>query len=88
MVCCNESCGICTAPDGGCTKQLCPPPDGGACATDADCRLEADYCTGCDCRALGPKQTIPACPGPGVSCLRDPCGGRKARCVDRRCAVE
>ncbi|KAL7561111.1 hypothetical protein ACA910_009169 [Epithemia clementina (nom. ined.)] len=25
-LCCNESCGICTEPGGGCTKQICLPP--------------------------------------------------------------
>ena len=28
QICCNESCGICTAPDGFCTKQLCGEPGG------------------------------------------------------------
>jgi hypothetical protein len=28
-VCCNESCGICTAPDGACTQQFCEPLDAG-----------------------------------------------------------
>jgi hypothetical protein len=86
MVCCNDSCGICTPPNGGCTKQLCVPP-AGACARDADCRLEADYCTGCDCRALATNQKLPACPGPGVACLIDPCDSKKAQCVNGACAV-
>jgi hypothetical protein len=90
MVCCNDSCGICTAPNVGCTKQLCVPPSGaGACMTDADCRLEADYCTGCDCRALATGQSLPPCSGPGVRCIADPCsGGRRARCVNGTCAVQ
>ena len=29
MVCCNPSCGICTPPGGGCTKQYCASVDGG-----------------------------------------------------------
>jgi hypothetical protein len=28
QVCCNESCSICTPPDGFCTKQLCGEPGG------------------------------------------------------------
>jgi hypothetical protein len=88
MVCCNDSCGICTPPNGGCTKQICLPP-AGACTRDADCRLEADYCTGCDCRALAAGEKLPPCPGPGVACLRDPCsGGVKAVCVNGQCAVQ
>jgi hypothetical protein len=87
-VCCNASCGICTAPGAGCTKQLCvPPAGGGACTTDADCRVEADYCTGCDCRPLASAQTVPPCAGPGVRCFADPCMGKSARCVSGLCAV-
>jgi hypothetical protein len=88
-VCCNESCGICTPPGGGCTKQLCPKdPAPAPCNTDADCKLEADYCTGCDCRALNVKQSLPACPGPGVACLLDPCFDKTARCVNGGCVAQ
>lgn len=51
-------------------------PDNAECTTDGDCRLEADYCTGCDCPALAPGEKIPACPGPGVQCFADPCFSR------------
>jgi hypothetical protein len=89
QVCCNESCGICTAPGGGCTKQLCPKdPAPAPCNTDGDCKVEADYCTGCDCRALGAKQSLPACPGPGVACLIDPCFNKTARCVNGGCVAQ
>jgi hypothetical protein len=88
-VCCNDSCGICTPPGGGCTKQLCPKdPVPVACSTDSDCKVEADYCTGCDCRALGVKQSLPACPGPGVACLVDPCLNKTARCVNGGCVAQ
>ena len=80
------SCGTCTAPNGGCTKQICAPP-AGACARDADCRLEADYCTGCDCRALATSQKCPSARGPAWRCLVDPCGSKKAQCVNGACAV-
>jgi hypothetical protein len=87
--CCNSSCGICAGPNEGCTKQICvPPADVGACMTDADCRAEADYCTGCDCRALAKGQSVPPCSGPGVRCLRDPCTGAKAACVNGACVVQ
>jgi hypothetical protein len=86
MVCCNPSCGICTPPTGGCTKQICIPP-AGACARDADCRVEADYCTGCDCRALATGEQLPVCPGPGVRCLVDPCAQKKAQCLSGQCVV-
>jgi hypothetical protein len=89
MVCCNASCGICTPPNGGCTKQICvPPAGGGACTSDADCRLEADYCTGCNCRALAAGQTLPACTGPGVRCLLDPCDLSTARCTNGTCTIQ
>jgi hypothetical protein len=87
MVCCNPSCGICTPPNGACTQQICNPPSGGACKSDADCRLEADYCTGCDCRALAPTQKLPPCSGPGVACFVDPCLNKKAQCMNGQCAV-
>jgi hypothetical protein len=89
MVCCNSSCGTCTAPNGGCTQQFCaPPPNSGACTRDADCRVEADYCTGCDCAALATNQSLPPCAGPGVRCLVNPCGGKTARCVNGQCAAQ
>ncbi|MDX2024620.1 MAG: hypothetical protein SF187_30540 [Deltaproteobacteria bacterium] len=88
-VCCNQSCGICTAPGGVCTQQFCEPEPAndaaGVCKTDADCRATADYCTGCDCRALGPKQELPPCTGPGVRCLADPCMTKIAVCKAGRC---
>lgn len=86
--CCNSSCGVCVAPGGGCTLVLCDPPaGGGACTRDADCRLEADYCTGCDCRALATGQLLPPCSGPGVRCLLDPCGAATAACVNGYCVT-
>ena len=33
QVCCNASCSICTAPDRGCTKQLCMPKGGKPCGS-------------------------------------------------------
>jgi hypothetical protein len=88
-ICCNASCGICTAPGSGCTKQLCEPPAGGGpCKSDGDCRLEADYCTGCNCRPLASGQTLPPCAGPGVRCLLDPCGGATAACVNGYCVIQ
>jgi hypothetical protein len=87
--CCNSSCGICAGPNEGCTQQICvPPADAGACMTDADCRTEADYCTGCDCRALAKGQSLPPCSGPGVRCLRDPCSDKKAACVNGACVAQ
>jgi hypothetical protein len=96
-VCTTED-GVCHAPP-GCTMGVscpavcygtCRPADdvGGTCMRDADCRVEADYCTGCDCRALATGQRVPACPGPGVRCLVDPCGGKTAACVNGGCIVQ
>jgi len=89
MVCCNSSCGICAGPNDGCSKQICDPPAGGsACKTDADCRLEADYCTGCNCRSLGTGQSLPPCTGPGVRCLLDPCSDARAVCSNGYCTIQ
>ena len=57
------------------------------CKADADCVTFSDYCTGCDCRALGKAQAAPGCSGPGVRCLRDPCADATARCKGGICAV-
>jgi hypothetical protein len=92
-VCTTED-GVCLAPPGCTTAGGCPAVcygncrPGGACMTDADCRLEADYCTGCDCRALATGQMLAPCPGPGVRCLRDPCSDAKAACVNGSCVVQ
>jgi hypothetical protein len=59
----------------------------GACRSDADCRAFSDYCTGCDCRALSSCEQDPACPGPGVQCLVDPCWKEEAFCDAGRCAL-
>lgn len=58
------------------------------CKTDADCRLEDDYCTGCDCRALAEGESLPVCDGPGVKCFAQPCGGKTAACVGGQCVVK
>ncbi len=90
QVCCNASCGICTEPDGLCTTQVCDPPVPAAnadCKTDADCRLFADYCTGCDCRVLTKTAKDPTCAGPGVRCLADPCRNKTAACVAGKCTA-
>lgn len=80
-VCCNSSCGICTKPGGACIELFC------GCASDADCRLFSDYCTGCDCRALRTVEVDPVCEGPGVRCFADPCGGKTAVCEQGACVV-
>jgi hypothetical protein len=59
---------------------------GPTCQTAADCHLVDDYCTGCDCRAL-PKGVNPTCPGPGVQCMRAPCGGLVAACESGQCVA-
>jgi len=58
------------------------------CTTDADCRVEADYCTGCDCVALSSSESVPACDGPGVKCFADPCMTKTAACVDGQCVAK
>jgi hypothetical protein len=75
--------GVCAArvgtPGGG------KPGEAGRCEAAADCRLFADTCTGCDCRALASTDSDPACAGPGVRCFADPCLRKVARCEAGRC---
>ena len=68
---------------------VCVPqaPATNRCATDADCRLFSDYCTGCDCRALSTSQPNPTCSGPGVQCFADPCMNQVALCKAGACVV-
>lgn len=85
-VCCSEACGLCKQPGESCGREAClQPPE---CSKDNDCFVEADYCVGCDCVALGRDEDLAACPGPGVECFADPCVGRKAVCKNQRCIME
>ena len=77
-VCCNESCGICTPPDGFCTMQYCVSTNG--CQTDADCRTYSNYCDGCACDALTVNELDPVCLGAIVQCFADPCRNQIAVC--------
>ncbi len=70
--------------DHACIVKCAPTPE---CTVDADCRLFDDYCTGCDCRSLGSSTPNPTCAGPGVRCLREPCGGKTAACTAGKCVV-
>jgi hypothetical protein len=92
---------VCTTEDGVCNGcgagGFCPPvcygtcrlaAAGTGCNADSDCRLAADYCHGCDCRALGPGAKVPACNGPGVSCFADACLNKTARCVNGACVAQ
>jgi len=68
-----------------------PPPvtsGAGACTTDGDCRLVADYCTGCDCRVLAKGDPEPTCSGPGVKCFADPCMTKTAVCDAGKCTAK
>lgn len=58
------------------------------CKTDADCRLHADYCEGCNCLALGPRERPPMCEGEEVACLLWPCQGLAAVCDEGECVVD
>ncbi|HEY5948467.1 MAG TPA: hypothetical protein VIV40_23380 [Kofleriaceae bacterium] len=60
----------------------------GACATDGDCRLVADYCTACDCRVLAKGDPEPTCTGPGVKCMADPCMTKTAVCDAGKCTAK
>lgn len=85
-VCCDSACGICAQPGATCDRSAClQPPE---CSKDEHCNVAADYCVGCDCVALGPEEKLPACPGVGVECAKDPCDGKKAVCQNNRCVIE
>jgi len=60
----------------------------GYCNADSDCRLEDDYCTGCDCRALSRGESLPICSGPGVRCFVQPCLNKTAACVNHACVAQ
>jgi len=79
--CCNASCGMCAPMGAACIDIACPAP--GACTSDADCSVHADYCGGCNCRVTG--ETVPACTGPQVECFADPCLGTTAACANGTC---
>jgi hypothetical protein len=54
----------------------------------SDCRLFSDMCEACTCDPLAAGAPDPVCPGPGVSCFRDPCDGLSAACVGGQCAAQ
>jgi hypothetical protein len=63
-------------------------PTLGRCEVDSDCQIFADYCGGCNCRALPEAAAvIQGCRGPIVACFRDPCGGMKAVCESGACVA-
>jgi hypothetical protein len=58
------------------------------CSSNAECTLATDNCGSCECRALGPGESVPPCSsGPGVECLVDPCAGRTAACQSGVCVA-
>lgn len=65
-------------------KAVCTPNE---CDVDSDCRLEADYCGGCHCAALGEGETLPACKGDEVACFVSPCLHKTPQCVAGQCVV-
>jgi hypothetical protein len=97
---CSTEQGACDRPPGCGPEDICPQvcygtcgpapaaqgPKGG-CQSAADCRTFSDYCTGCDCRALGVDDPDPVCDGPGVRCVADPCMNRQAICTGGGCVI-
>lgn len=62
QICCNPSCGICTAPDGMCTQQFCDEPSAGADAGPTPVTCDSVRCaSGSHCVLLT------------VQCVRTPC---------------
>ena len=56
------------------------------CSSDSDCRLEDNYCGGCNCLALATNESGPTCSEP-VQCFAAPCQvtSDTAACVDGQC---
>jgi hypothetical protein len=58
------------------------------CSADSDCKAVADYCDQCTCRVLGKDGSLPKCTGGRtVSCVMDPCRGKRAVCSAGKCAL-
>jgi hypothetical protein len=66
--CCNESCGICTEPGEGCTKQLCLPEDAGAPEGESCGRVTCDPGQVCCNESCG------ICTEPDGFCTEQFCG--------------
>jgi hypothetical protein len=60
---------------------------GAGCTTPSDCRAYSNDCDGCTCLALAADATDPVCPGSPVSCIVDPCQGKKATCEGGTCVI-
>lgn len=60
---------------------------GPACNSDADCRVEPDYCAECACVPLGAQQKMPECLGEELKCLQNPCADHTAVCIEGRCTA-
>jgi len=96
---CSVENGVCNSPP-GCDRDgaVCPavcygtcekaPGQPAECRSDADCRAVSYMCTGCECLALGPKETAPTCPGPGVQCFADPCLNKAGVCDAGQCRIK
>ena len=88
--CCDRSCPSADAGTDGEApgSDAAPSEAGSTCASASDCRLFSDMCGGCTCVALAARAPDPVCPGPSVSCFRDPCSGQSAACVNGQCAAQ
>jgi hypothetical protein len=63
-------------------------PTNAECSSDEECRLEDNYCGGCNCLALDDSESGPTCRDP-VQCFAAPCAVQTgvAACVDGQCVV-
>ncbi len=68
QVCCNESCGICTPPDGTCIALLCAPSDAGQDASREQCGN-----TLCPTGEICCNATCNLCAPPGLACAQTEC---------------
>jgi len=93
-VCCNESCGICTPPDGACIELYCGDPEPSCdleCKNGAHCELKDVTCVKAPCDPIpecvsdGSACLVADC-APGYTCIEGDNGG--AECViDDACAA-
>ena len=85
MVCCNDSCGICTPPNGGCTKQICVPP-GGRVRADADCRWRRTTARAVTAARSPRTRSFPSCRARAWLASSIRAASKKAQCVNGACA--
>ena len=64
--------------------------DGGSrsCTGAQDCELRSSYCGGCTCVPQSKGTLTPPCDAGMVSCIVNPCQGKKVGCVGGACVLQ